>query len=553
MKNINKNNIILMLLLTLLTLSIGFFISQAQQVEQPIAQEPIFAPRVLPTLPHPGLKYGDFWHFLDRWGEGIHNFFTFNPEAKAVLQTRFTLERIAEIDALLREKGVEAPGLVWTQERIQRHMKRVNEILEEQRARGREVAQLAKRLETDFDVRRELLENIFVSEQARLQDRIKEKKVGLRENRLIGNFEKVAKLRVQIKDINTLKIQLDTHKDNLMAMLEIEEKKMELKMAAAERELDILEDKMEELFDDKQEKFEEYFEKKRRNLQLQERTLELKLRAAMLAEDNTLVKKIKGQLLALQAQEEILESKEEEEKTILEKKEEQIRAIVEIREKVLEQIEAVTEEILDITEEIIEMEADGIIRQTPSAVLDLIEQAQQKLDIANQTFEAGNYVRALGQAITAEKLIIRAEKILQDKIEELEEKEELEVEGLNISFNKVASSAMSGHRERKIYVIREENEWDLLQKIVHIRLPEVDFTQYMVIAAFQGEKPTSGYSIEITDIVEYPHYVKVYITETSPRPDEMVIMVLTQPTHIVKLEHIDKEIIFELEEIEEDE
>jgi hypothetical protein len=97
----------------------------------------------LPELPDAGQKPGDFFYFLDQWAEALGEFFTFNPEAKALLQTERALERIAEIKALLEIKGVDAPGLDIAQEKIQIHMARASQIAKQQKAKGKEVTQLA--------------------------------------------------------------------------------------------------------------------------------------------------------------------------------------------------------------------------------------------------------------------------------------------------------------------------------------------------------------------------------------------------------------------------
>ena len=72
---------------------------------------------------------------MDLWIEAIREFFTFNPEAKALLQTERALERIAEIKALLEIKGVDAPGLKVAEEKIRQNMEKAAKILERQRAK----------------------------------------------------------------------------------------------------------------------------------------------------------------------------------------------------------------------------------------------------------------------------------------------------------------------------------------------------------------------------------------------------------------------------------
>src|SRR3989344_7846899 len=117
-------------------LLVGFFGIVAAHNETLPAKGP------LPELPNPGKKPGDFFYFLDQWTEALGEFFTFNPEAKALLQTERVLERIAEVKALLEIKGVDAPGLAVAQEKIQANMAKASQIIEAQKAKGKEISQL---------------------------------------------------------------------------------------------------------------------------------------------------------------------------------------------------------------------------------------------------------------------------------------------------------------------------------------------------------------------------------------------------------------------------
>lgn len=65
-----------------------------------------FAQSSQTTLPSAGLTPESSFYFLDRLGENLRHFFTFNPEAKARLQISFAAERIAEIIVILETKGI---------------------------------------------------------------------------------------------------------------------------------------------------------------------------------------------------------------------------------------------------------------------------------------------------------------------------------------------------------------------------------------------------------------------------------------------------------------
>ena len=112
----------------------------------------------------------------------------------------------------------------------------------------------------------------------------------------------------------------------------------------------------------------------------------------------------------------------------------------------------------------------------------------------------------------------------------------------NISFETIDIGYICAHRERRDYVIQTQQEWDDLCSSSDA--PGIDFSSNIVLAVYMGERFTGGYHIEITNISESVFYIRVYIRETSPSPDQLVTMALTQPHHIVKLNRIPKIIVF---------
>jgi hypothetical protein len=124
--------------------------------------------------------------------------------------------------------------------------------------------------------------------------------------------------------------------------------------------------------------------------------------------------------------------------------------------------------------------------------------------------------------------------------------------GAELAFETVEKGAYSGHDEAGNYVIKTQEDWTELwtkvksNEIPQPELPEIDFGRDMVIAVFLGTRNTGGYGIEITGIVE-SSTVKVYAKEKTPEPGSMVTMALTQPYHIVKLQKVEKSIVFEME------
>jgi hypothetical protein len=64
-------------------------------------------------------------------------------------------------------------------------------------------------------------------------------------------------------------------------------------------------------------------------------------------------------------------------------------------------------------------------------------------------------------------------------------------------------------------------------------LPAVDFSKEMVIAVFDGDKPTGGYTLRIKKVVSTPKATEVKVATTSPSKGAATSQMVTQPYDIV--------------------
>jgi len=105
----------------------------------------------------------------------------------------------------------------------------------------------------------------------------------------------------------------------------------------------------------------------------------------------------------------------------------------------------------------------------------------------------------------------------------------------------------STHQKEAQLVIREEKEWkELWSKVGFTRIaPLVDFSQYMVVAVFMGEKPTGGYQIEIINIEEKMDHLLVYYKEVTPPKGAIVTQAFTQPYHLKVIPKSPREVKFQ--------
>ncbi|MBI4993857.1 hypothetical protein HZC33_02800 [Candidatus Wolfebacteria bacterium] len=206
-----------------------------------------FAQNSQAALPSAGLTPESSFYFLDRLGENLRQFFTFNPEAKAKLQIEFAGERIAEIKVIVEKKGVNAKGLAIAESLLRANVAYAAEIVSEEKTSGKDVAALAKTLNDEFDARDKLLEQTFKDAKAQLKAQRKEIKTNLlAEARRVGDTAQIAVLEAQLNDIDGQIDALGQKKDQLENSLQNEQKNIEKEMSEADQEKEEIEQKEEQ-------------------------------------------------------------------------------------------------------------------------------------------------------------------------------------------------------------------------------------------------------------------------------------------------------------------
>ncbi len=207
----------------------------------------VFAQSSRTTLPSAGITPESSFYFLDRLGENLRQFFTFNPEAKAKLQIEFAGERIAEIKIMVEKKGINAKGLAIAESLLQANVAYAAEIVSEEKISGKDVSALAKTLDDEFDARNKLLEQAFKDAKEQLKTQRKEIKTNLlAEARRIGDTAQIAVLEAQLKDIDGQIDALGQKKDRLEDSLQNEQDKIEDEMDEADQKKEKIEQKEEQ-------------------------------------------------------------------------------------------------------------------------------------------------------------------------------------------------------------------------------------------------------------------------------------------------------------------
>ncbi|MDP2752959.1 MAG: protease complex subunit PrcB family protein [Nitrospirota bacterium] len=110
--------------------------------------------------------------------------------------------------------------------------------------------------------------------------------------------------------------------------------------------------------------------------------------------------------------------------------------------------------------------------------------------------------------------------------------------GRRLDFETVDTGEMSGYTEKqaKFMVIAGNETWGTFwQSYMQGQKKDIDFDEYLVIAAFQGEKSTGGYGISIKEISQTGAVIDIIIEFIEPKKGEIVTEASTQPYHIIKL------------------
>lgn len=184
------------------------------------------------ALPRAGLTPESPFYFLNRFGEALQEFFTFNPEAKAHLQITFAAKRMAEIKVILETKGVDAKGLEVAESRLKGHLADAATIVIGQKAKGKDVSQLATALADEVSQNKELLKQVFEEQKQTLETKEDQLKTTLREAHRSGNAAKIESLTKELQDLKLQKEALYNKKGEDEDAVEAENEKLESQMEA---------------------------------------------------------------------------------------------------------------------------------------------------------------------------------------------------------------------------------------------------------------------------------------------------------------------------------
>lgn len=181
-------------------------------------------------LPSAGFTPESTFYFLDKFGEALREFFTFNQEGKARLQITFSAERVAEIKVILETKGAGARGLEVAQSRLEAHLANAATILEGEKTKGNDISVLAGELDDDIDDQKDALKRAFKEQKNALKEKEAALKQKIREARQAGDTAQIDMLLVELAAVKTEKAVLELKKEEQEDALEAKQERIEREM-----------------------------------------------------------------------------------------------------------------------------------------------------------------------------------------------------------------------------------------------------------------------------------------------------------------------------------
>jgi len=121
-----------------------------------------------------------------------------------------------------------------------------------------------------------------------------------------------------------------------------------------------------------------------------------------------------------------------------------------------------------------------------------------------------------------------------------------------IAFEIMEKGDISGCCEEKYIVVGNEDEWsEVWKRHTFMREPaepppEIDFSKFMVVCAFMGRRPTTGYSVDIGRIWTDGEKVFVDVVKYCPPEGLVVCEMLTCPYVMVLVERMDMPFVFQV-------
>jgi outer membrane protein assembly factor BamB len=127
------------------------------------------------------------------------------------------------------------------------------------------------------------------------------------------------------------------------------------------------------------------------------------------------------------------------------------------------------------------------------------------------------------------------------------------VEPTPVEFTTVDKGDQSAVNQSSSKVIKDQETWEatwasLVANLIEHRVPpEIDWGRYILLAHFMGQRPTSGYAVEFTEVLEGDE-ISATVKEVSPAPECILAQVITAPYDIIQIPKTDKQVKFTVQQ-----
>jgi hypothetical protein len=107
-----------------------------------------------------------------------------------------------------------------------------------------------------------------------------------------------------------------------------------------------------------------------------------------------------------------------------------------------------------------------------------------------------------------------------------------------VSFQVILAGPYSQAKNYNVQLVTNKSEWENVWLMARGReeplppIPTVNFNRQYVVAAFMGERPSSGYKIEITSIIKQGQVLKAHVKKFETPG---MLTVITNPFVLVRV------------------
>lgn len=119
-----------------------------------------------------------------------------------------------------------------------------------------------------------------------------------------------------------------------------------------------------------------------------------------------------------------------------------------------------------------------------------------------------------------------------------------------LEYKTIDQGSMTGASSVASGVVRDRETWAALwaehtRNTIPARpMPEIDFSQSMVVTMFAGHKPSPCHGAAIVGVARSAGVTTVQVRHSVPAPDMMCAAVVASPYHFIVLERSDDKVVF---------